>query len=176
MDAMTFWTALAAIAACVMAVVALLAHQRDRKREKQPSEPSPGVPPPGYARAPNTPVSSVNTTRNMNGRLQDLPSIVIGDSRGFPLPLAPERVLGSALGAQVRAILVDIPAEQEFGGITVGRPPRPRALIYLGPCGKGVDARIREVVRGHGFQVAAVRDPEKLHVYATASAENPLGY
>lgn len=95
----------------------------------------------------------------------------------FPKPLEVERVVNEAeLASAIRAVFRILNPEGKPGGITIGLPGRPRALIYVGPCPEGTDEVIRFLAKPSRFNVSPVRDPATLIQYETATAEDSRGY
>jgi hypothetical protein len=77
-------------------------------------------------------------------------------------------------------------AKSKMGGLTIGKPPSPRKLVYVGPCPtkNDVEPKVREILSGTGFEFSLIRNPEQIKEagarpgpgrYHTATAENPKG-
>jgi hypothetical protein len=99
------------------------------------------------------------------------------DFHGLPQPVPILRVVQDpTLANDIANILRAIEPAAPLGGITIARPPRARALIYVGPCPKGTDNRIRNLVEGRGLKVSSVRDLNRFGGVPTATMAKPLGY
>jgi hypothetical protein len=94
-----------------------------------------------------------------------------------PMPLDLSRVVRNPLlASRIADALASADQTARLGGITIGLPSRPRALIYVGPCPVGLDRTVRDIAKDAGFQVSSVRDLKGLGGVATATATEPRGY
>jgi hypothetical protein len=80
------------------------------------------------------------------------------------------------LVAEIEAVLASIPPGGRPGGLTIGLPGCPRALIYVGSCPDNTDRRLREVAKPYGYNVSPVRDLIGLGGCRTATLDDPQGY
>ncbi len=96
---------------------------------------------------------------------------------GLPRPLPVRRVVQhERLATSIDEVLAAIPQGGKLGGLTIGLPGRPRALIYVGSCPDKTDCRLREVVKPYGYNASPVRDLVGLGGCRTATLEDPQGY
>jgi hypothetical protein len=98
-------------------------------------------------------------------------------SGAIPRPLPVRRVVqDERLAVAIEAVLASIPQGGRPGGLTIGRPGRPRALIYVGACPDNTDSRLRGLAKPHGYNVSPVRDLIGLGGCRTATLDDPQGY
>jgi hypothetical protein len=96
---------------------------------------------------------------------------------GMPRPLPVRRVVqDERLATAIEAVLASIPQGGRPGGLTIGLPGRPRALIYIRSCPDNTDRRLREVAKPHGYNVSPVRDLTGLGGCRTATLDDPQCY
>jgi hypothetical protein len=96
----------------------------------------------------------------------------------FPEPLDVEYVVDDPeLVAAIRSVFRILRDDGTApGGITIGKPRMPRALVYVGPCPVGTDEVIRYMAKPAGFNVSPIRDPDQLTQYETATKNDPKMY
>src|SRR5919202_1632460 len=95
----------------------------------------------------------------------------------FPKPLDVARVVPEAeLVEAIRLFFALLRQDGTRGGITIGKPRRPRALIYVGSCPEGTDEILRALGKPYGYNVSPVRDPGQFAQYETATEADPKGY
>jgi hypothetical protein len=95
----------------------------------------------------------------------------------WPPPLDIARVVPEReLVIQIRDALGGIKADGMVGGITIGKPSRPRGLVYVGQCPLNLDAVIRNLAKPHGYNVSVVRSLSALRKFTTASGSDPMNY
>jgi hypothetical protein len=80
------------------------------------------------------------------------------------------------LVAQILEVLRGINPDGAIGGITIGKPGRPRAMIYVGQCPINPDVAIRNLAKRYGYNVSPVRTLAGLASIATATRDDPKGY
>jgi hypothetical protein len=80
------------------------------------------------------------------------------------------------LARAIEDVLAAIPPGGRLGGITIGQPGRPRALIYVGSCPDNTDRLVRDLAKPRGYNVSPVRDLVNLGGSETATLDDPKGY
>lgn len=95
----------------------------------------------------------------------------------LPAPLEPSRVIADpALCEPIELLFTIIRPDGKYGGITIGLPGKPRALVYAGPCPVGLDKVVRAIAKQGEYNVSAVRDESQLFDYETATQSDSKGY